>query len=70
VFWVLTNAGLAAAIENMNGMASDNATTDERTLHKKQHSYFALVLYSTFALSAIRFTGVSGLLFSLLLFRI
>ena len=70
VFWVLTNAGLAAAIENMNGMASDNTTTDERTLHKKQNPYFAFILYSTFALSAIRFTGVSGLLFSPLFSRI
>jgi chitin synthase len=69
VFWVLTNAGLAAAIENMNGMANDNTTTDERTLHKKQNPYFAFILYSTFALSAIRFTGVSGPLFSPLLFR-
>ena len=63
VFWMLTNAGLAVAIENMNGLASSNATSDENNLRKKQNTYFAFILYSTFALSAVRFTGVSAFCF-------
>ena len=60
VFWMLTNAGLAVAIENINGLPSSNATTDEADLRLKQNDYFAFILYSTFGLSAVRFVGVSG----------
>lgn len=70
VFWMLTNAGLAVAIENINGLASSSEITDEQNLRKKQNIYFAFILYSTFALSAVRFTGVSGCLHSPTLFRI
>jgi len=70
VCWMLSNAGLAVAIENMNGLASDNALSDENSLRKKQNIYFAFILYSTFGLSAVRFIGVSGFLFSPTLFRI
>jgi len=69
VFWMLSNAGLAVAIENMNGLASTSATSDEEQLRKKQNIYFAFILYSTFGLSAVRFTGVSGFVFSPALFR-
>ena len=56
--WMLTNATLAIAIENVNGLASTDASADQEKLHKKQNTYFSFILYSTFALSAIRFTGV------------
>jgi hypothetical protein len=59
-FWMLTNAGLAVTIENINGLETgDSLNTDEDELHKKQNIYFAIILYSTFALAAIWFTGVS-----------
>ena len=58
VFWMLTNAGLAVAIENINGLQS-NESEDEQDLRKKQNIYFAFILYSTFGLSAVRFIGVS-----------
>ena len=59
VFWMLSNAGLAVAIENINGLqSSDNQNTEEEALRKKQNIYFAFILYSTFALSAVRFMGV------------
>jgi hypothetical protein len=61
VFWMLTNAGLAVAIENINGLKSSDATEDEQDLRKKQNIYFAFILYSTFGLSAVRFIGVSSL---------
>jgi chitin synthase len=57
VFWMLTNAGLAVAIENINGLPSSNANTDEADLRQKQNAYFAFILYSTFGLSAVRFVG-------------
>jgi len=58
--WMLTNAGLAIAIENMNGLPSDDIKADEASLAQKQNSYFAVILYSTFALSFVRFLGVSA----------
>jgi len=50
----LSNATLAIAIENINGLPT---TSDEQKLAKKQNTYFEIILYSTFALAAIRFTG-------------
>lgn len=64
VFWMLTNAGLAVAIENINGLPSSNATEDAADLRLKQNDYFAFILYSTFGLSAVRFAGVGGFSFS------
>src|SRR6266404_6258052 len=58
VFWMLTNAGLAIAIENINGLHSSSESVDEENLRKKQNIYFAFILYSTFGLSAVRFIGV------------
>jgi chitin synthase len=57
--WMLTNATLAIAIENINGLPSTDSNADEVALRNKQNTYFSFILYSTFALSAIRFTGVS-----------
>lgn len=59
-FWMLTNAGLAVAIENINGLENPaNAVVEEDELRSKQNTYFAVILYSTFGLAAVRFTGVS-----------
>ena len=51
--WMVTNAGLAFAIESVSGVSG---TTSE--LQSRQNTYFAIILYSTFALSAVRFIGV------------
>jgi chitin synthase len=51
VFWMLSNAGLAMAIENLNGLSTNNAATDQQELQKKQNIYFAFILYSTFGLT-------------------
>lgn len=58
-FWMLSNAALAVAIENINGLPAENQSTDDAELRKKQNVYFSIILYSTFALAAVRFTGVS-----------
>ena len=65
-FWMLSNAGLAVAIENINGLTtSNNETAQEDDLRKKQNDYFAFILYATFALSAVRFMGVRHSCFTL-----
>jgi chitin synthase len=70
VFWMLSNAGLAIAIENINGLQStSNATTEEDELRQKQNIYFAVILYSTFALSSVRFMGCLWYFFKRNLFR-
>ncbi|KDR83783.1 hypothetical protein GALMADRAFT_236148 [Galerina marginata CBS 339.88] len=55
--WMLSNATLAIAIENINGLPSTNLNADEQALQQKQSTYFSFILYSTFGLSAIRFAG-------------
>jgi chitin synthase len=65
VFWMLSNAGLAIAIENINGLPSNNASEDQQNLRHKQNDYFAFILFSTFGLSAVRFIGVRSISFSL-----
>ena len=58
-FWMLTNAGLAVVIENINGLTSAvDAIQDTSELQTKQNMYFAIILYSTFGLTAVQFTGV------------
>ncbi|KAG5639022.1 hypothetical protein H0H81_007930 [Sphagnurus paluster] len=56
--WMLTNATLAIAIENLNGLSTGNAAEDQAHLQRKQNMYFAVILYSTFGLAAVRFTGI------------
>jgi chitin synthase len=56
--WMLTNAGLAVTIENLNGLPSDNEDENEERLRSKQSFYFAIILYSTFGLAMVRFIGV------------
>lgn len=58
--WMLSNAGLSVAIENLNGLSTGNETADEEHLQSKQQVYFAIILYSTFGLAMVRFMGVSG----------
>lgn len=66
--WMLSNAGLAVAIENINGLQSaNNVAEEEDSLRKKQNIYFAFILYATFALSAVRFMGVRNSCFTLFL---
>ena len=58
-FWMLTNAGSAVAIENINGLTSVvDAVQDASELQTRQNMYFTIILYSTFGLAAVRFTGV------------
>lgn len=58
-FWMLTNAGLAVAIENINGLETGNEAEDNAKQQSKQNVYFAVILYSTFFLALVRFIGVS-----------
>jgi len=55
--WMLSNATLSVAIESLNGIESTNYSTDEEELQNKQHIYFSFILWTTFGLSAVRFTG-------------
>lgn len=57
---MISNAALAIAIETLNGNGSGNATEDEIHLQAKQHTYFSLILWATFGLAFVRFTGVSS----------
>jgi len=69
-FWMLTNAGLAVAIENINGLTTAaDAVQDATELQTKQNIYFAVILYSTFGLAAVRFTGCLWYWFKRNLFR-
>jgi len=69
VFWMLMNAALVIAIENINGLPSSNPTTDEQDLRKRQNYYFALILYSVSGLAAVRFIGCLWYLFKHRQFR-
>jgi hypothetical protein len=58
--WMLSNASLAVAIENLNGLPNTtDPIKDQVHLRDKQNLYFSVILYSTFALAAFRFAGVS-----------
>jgi chitin synthase len=68
--WMLSNAVLAIAIENINGLTSaSEAAADEAALRTKQNLYFAIILYSTFGLSMVRFIGCLFYWFRRNLFR-
>jgi chitin synthase len=61
--WMLSNAILAVSIQNINGVENtSDPDADEEALRNKQNFYFAVILYSTFGLSMVRFIGVSFLL--------
>ncbi|PFH48062.1 glycosyltransferase family 2 protein [Amanita thiersii Skay4041] len=63
--WVLTNVALALAIENINGWLNINDPDMTReiigefriTKTNKRNVYFAVVLYTTFALVFVKFIG-------------
>ncbi|KAJ7095345.1 glycosyltransferase family 2 protein [Mycena belliarum] len=67
--WMLSNATLAIAIENLNGLASQNQADNNAELQKKQNTYFAFILYSTFGLALVRFAGCLFYFFKRNLFR-
>ncbi|KAJ3510618.1 hypothetical protein NLJ89_g4567 [Agrocybe chaxingu] len=67
--WMLTNATLAIAIENINGVPNPDLAVDQQDLRKKQSTYFAIILYSTFAISLVRFIGCLYYFFRRNLFR-
>jgi len=67
--WMLTNAGLAVTIENINGLSTGNEQVDEENLQDKQQFYFAIILYSTFGLAMVRFIGCLFYWFKRNLFR-
>lgn len=58
-FWMLSNAALSVAIENLNGLPTGDEVADNQALQQRQQKYFAVILYSTFFLSMVRFAGVS-----------
>lgn len=60
--WMLSNAGLSVAIQNLNGTPSGDSAADEKKLQSRQQFYFSVILYSTFALALVRFIGVSFLI--------
>lgn len=66
--WMLSNATLAIAIENLNGLPNQDLAQDEAHLMQKQNTYFGIILYSTFGLAAVRFTGVCGVNFHVIIF--
>lgn len=59
--WMMSNAGLAVAIQNIDGLPTGDEAADNAALQRKQNIYFAIILYSTFGLAVVRFAGVSGL---------
>ncbi|OBZ76612.1 Chitin synthase 1 [Grifola frondosa] len=67
--WMLSNAGLAVAIESLNGLGTGNESTDQSELQKKQNIYFSVILYSTFGLALVRFIGCLFYFFRRNLFR-
>jgi len=67
--WMLSNAGLALAIENMNGVPTSNEQQEETDLRNKQNLYFRIILWSTFGLSMVRFLGCLYYFFRRNLFR-
>ncbi|KAM0752694.1 class III chitin synthase [Meredithblackwellia eburnea MCA 4105] len=52
VVWIITNGALILAIQNANGLH-----TTEAEVNKKTNAYFKVILWTTAALSLIRFVG-------------
>jgi chitin synthase len=60
-FWMLSNATLAVAVENINGLETNSSLlADEVALEKKQAYYFKFILWATFGLAFVRFSGVGS----------
>ncbi|KAG6883388.1 hypothetical protein C0993_006453, partial [Termitomyces sp. T159_Od127] len=68
--WMLTNAILVLVVENLNGWLNiESKNITGKSIQKwllaygaKRNMYFTVLLYSTFALSLVRFIGVPCLL--------
>ncbi|PWN35460.1 putative chitin synthase 1 [Meira miltonrushii] len=57
-FWLLTNGILIVLIENVNGYSGDETQQQiQEVQSNKQSIYFAVILWSTFGLTAFRFVG-------------
>lgn len=71
--WMLTNATLAIAIENANGFVNESSNDaleqQVKGLRAKQQTFFAIILWSTFGLSMVRFIGCIFYFFKRNLFR-
>ena len=65
-FWMLTNAALVVAIQNINGwlnlddpnLTAAKVNQFEFDWRSKRDVYFEVVLFATFGLTLIRFIGV------------
>ncbi|KAI0326691.1 glycosyltransferase family 2 protein [Cubamyces sp. BRFM 1775] len=68
-FWMLTNAGLAVAVQNLNGLETGDEAADEQRLVTRQNTYFAVILYATFGLALVKFAGCLFYWFKRNLFR-
>lgn len=56
--WLLCNGALVIAIENINGLNTGLTQKQiETEQNNKQSTYFSIILWSTFGLSAFRFVG-------------
>lgn len=70
-FWMLTNAALVVAIQNINGwlnlddpnLTAAKVNQFEFDWRSKRDVYFEVVLFATFGLTLIRFIGVRICLF-------
>ncbi|KZT33743.1 putativechitin synthase [Sistotremastrum suecicum HHB10207 ss-3] len=71
--WMLSNAGLAIAIENIEGLpntSDEQGLEDQQTeLRRKQSIYFSVILWSVFGLAMVRFLGCLYYFFNRNLFR-
>ncbi|KZP32897.1 glycosyltransferase family 2 protein [Athelia psychrophila] len=67
--WMMSNAGLAVAIQNIDGLPTGDEAADNAALQRKQNIYFAIILYSTFGLAVVRFAGCLYYFFKRNLFR-
>ncbi|KAI0089171.1 glycosyltransferase family 2 protein [Irpex rosettiformis] len=68
-FWLLSNGALSVSIDMLSGLPSGDEAADEKRLQERQNIYFTIILYSTFALSMIRFIGCLFYFFKRNLFR-
>ncbi|KAI9001377.1 glycosyltransferase family 2 protein [Trametes punicea] len=68
-FWMLSNAALAVAIQNINGLPTGNEAADEQRLVSRQNSYFTFILFATFGLALVKFIGCLFYWFKRNLFR-
>ncbi|KAI0032864.1 chitin synthase [Vararia minispora EC-137] len=64
--WMLSNAAVIVAVQNLDGLVTpltQAQITDQIKLHNRQAYYFLFILYGTFFLSLVRFSGCLFYLF-------